>query len=274
MEHLTNPTLCDFEQHMVKLCGYGPVADGAKYHLATGGSRIRAKLGLETADGLGLSHAVGLACACGPELLHNASLVHDDLQDNDETRRGHPAVWHRFGLAAAISIGDLMISAAYAALAAHPDPARAITLAHDALARTARGQAQDLDANDFTLPTYRSMVADKTGALIALPVRLALAAKNLNADATVNACCDALAFAYQALDDIADHQSDAASQRVNLCILLGGSDDGVAQARAAARDALEQARHRASTLPQTSGTAFFNLANHMDSQLTEYSDAA
>lgn len=274
MENLINTTLCDFEHHMVTLCGHGPVADGAKYHLATGGARMRARLGLETAGVLGLSEPIGLACACGPELLHNASLVHDDLQDKDETRRGHPAVWQRFGPAAAISIGDLMISAAYAALASHPDPARAITMAHDALARTARGQAQDLNAGDLTLRAYRSMVADKTGALIALPVRLALAAKKLNADATVSACCDALAFAYQALDDIADHHADAAAQRINLCILLGGSGDGVVQARAAARDALEQARQRASTMPQKSGKAFFNLADHMDSQLTEYSDAA
>ena len=77
----------------------------------TGGGRVRAKLGLEAAEILNLDDPGRLACACGPELLHNASLVHDDLQDRDETRRGHPAVWRRFGPAAAISIGDLMISA-------------------------------------------------------------------------------------------------------------------------------------------------------------------
>ena len=208
MRDLICETRHDIDRHMVALCGTGPVAAGVQYHLETGGGRVRAKLGLEAGEILDLDDQVALACACGPELLHNASLVHDDLQDRDETRRGHPAVWRRFGPAAAISIGDLMVSAAYAALASHPDPARAILLAHDALSRTARGQAKRPAARGASVEAYRAMVADKTGALIALPVRLALAARQLNGDALAVACGDALAFAYQALDDIADREAD------------------------------------------------------------------
>ena len=234
----------------------------------------RARLGLEAAGILGLEDRVALACASGPELLHNASLVHDDLQDRDETRRGHPAVWRRFGPAAAISIGDLMVSAAYAALASHPDPAGAIALSHDALARTARGQAQDLSGANGSVDAYRAMVADKTGALIALPVRLALAARHLHGDARAIACGDALAFAYQALDDIADRDADRVSGRINLCTLLGPAEDGAALARAAAREALAAARRHAGAMPGGSGRPFCNLADRMDSRLTEYADAA
>ena len=259
---------------MIALCGTGPVAEGVQYHLATGGGRVRARLGLQAAEILDLGDAVALACACGPELLHNASLVHDDLQDRDETRRAHPAVWRRFGDAAAISIGDLMVSAAYAALASHPDPARAIRLAHDALARTARGQACDLLRADRSVAAYRAMAADKTGALIALPVRLALAARRLDGDASAVAAGDALAFAYQALDDIADREADRAAGRLNLCALTGSAGDGAAPARAAAREALRLARRRAADMPGGAGRPFCNLADRLDSRLTEYADAA
>ena len=264
----------DIDRHMVALCGTGPVAAGVQYHLATGGGRVRAKLGVEAAEILNLGDRIALACACGPELLHNASLVHDDLQDRDEMRRGQPAVWRRFGPAAAISIGDLMVSAAYAALASHPDPARAILLAHDALSRTARGQARDLLRADASVAAYRAMVADKTGALIALPVRLALAARQLDGDALAVACGDALAFAYQALDDIADRDADRMSGRINLCAVPGAADHGVSLARAAAREALDAARRHAAGMPDGSGRPFCNLADRMDSRLTEYANAA
>ena len=92
------------------------VADAARYHFSAGGSRIRAQLGLAAAAALNLSPQASLACALAPELLHNASLVHDDLQDEDTMRRTRPAVWSRFGKDIAISTGDLLISAAYVAL--------------------------------------------------------------------------------------------------------------------------------------------------------------
>lgn len=274
MNDFTHALRRNIDQHILALCGTGPVAAGVQYHLATGGGRVRAQLGLQAANILNLNAQAAMACACGPELLHNASLAHDDVQDRDEVRRGHPAVWARFGSAAAISIGDLMISAAYAALGAHPDPARAIALAHDVLSRTAHGQARDLLREGASLDAYRAMVADKTGALLALPVRLALAARHLDADALAVACGDALAFAYQALDDIADRDADRMSGRNNLCSLLGPADDGVSLARAAAQEALCVARKHAREIPDGAGRPFCNLADRMDSRLTEYANAA
>ena len=66
----------------------GEAGEAASYHLRTGGNRVRAQLALHAgrALGLGVSDAVTLATTC--ELLHNASLIHDDLQDLDEVRRG------------------------------------------------------------------------------------------------------------------------------------------------------------------------------------------
>ena len=262
------------DRRMIEFCGTGPIAEGVRYHLSTGGSRVRARLGLDTARALDLPNPVAEACACGPELLHNASLIHDDLQDEDTTRRGYPAVWQRFGPAAAISVGDVMISAAFASAACHPDPARAIALLHDAITRTARGQARDLMRPRLDLASYRKLVAEKTGPLFALPVRLALAAADADGDAAAAEIGDTLAVAYQVLDDIRDRDADRAADRVNICHVLGRGPDGVSQAGAVAREALRTARARAADLPRQAGTFFCSLADRMDSTLMEHADAA
>jgi geranylgeranyl diphosphate synthase type II len=268
------PATGEIDRRMSDLCGTGPVADGARYHLSTGGDRVRAGLGVAAARALGLAPEVAAACACGPELLHNASLVHDDLQDREASRRGHPAVWRRFGPDAAVCVGDLMISAAFAATAAHPDPAGAIGMLHEAVARTARGQARDLGDPPRDLASYRALVAEKTGPLLALPVRLALAAAQAPGDARAVAAGDALALAYQAVDDIRDRDTDASADRVNLCRLLAPGEAGVPQARHVAQGALQEARGLAAGLPGQAGAAFCNLADRMDSTLTEHADAA
>jgi len=262
------------DRRMIELCGTGPVADGVRYHLSTGGNRVRVTLGLDAARALDLPSRVAEACACGPELLHNASLVHDDLQDNDASRRGHPSVWQRFGPAAAISVGDVMISAAFATAAYHPDAERAIRLLHESIIRTARGQARDLMKPRLDLASYRELAAEKTGPLIALPVRLAMAAAGETGDDIAVEIGDTLAFAYQVLDDIRDRDTDLAAGRINLCHLLANGDFDVSQANSVARTALQTVRSRAADLPGKAGMSFCNLAYRMDTQLTEHANAA
>ena len=63
------------------------------FHLASGGSRTRAKLCIDAGLALHLSSKTIVALASTIELLHNASLVHDDLQDADISRRGRESVW-------------------------------------------------------------------------------------------------------------------------------------------------------------------------------------
>src|SRR5262245_42398218 len=73
----------------------------AHYHQATGGKRLRAILPLLIAEALAADprRVVPFGAAC--EMLHNASLVHDDVQDADGMRRGQLAVWRKFGVAQA-----------------------------------------------------------------------------------------------------------------------------------------------------------------------------
>ena len=78
------------------------------YHLETGGKRLRALLPLLTARVLGQDPRGLLPFGAACEMLHNATLVHDDVQDGDRLRRGRETVWARFGVPQAINLGDAM----------------------------------------------------------------------------------------------------------------------------------------------------------------------
>lgn len=83
--------------------------DALTNHFQAGGGRTRARLGLKAADALLLAPRTAIALAAAAELLHNASLIHDDLQDRSATRRGAPALWVSCSEETAICAGDLLI---------------------------------------------------------------------------------------------------------------------------------------------------------------------
>ncbi|MBS1303389.1 polyprenyl synthetase family protein [Loktanella sp. SALINAS62] len=263
---------------MRDLLGSGLVAEAAAHHMNGGGGRIRAQIALDAAARLGLDTTTALSCAAASELLHNASLVHDDVQDADKTRRNRPTVWQKFNVATAICVGDLMMSAAYASLAAHPDPARALKIMHDAISRTTQGQSEDLRARAGSLREYKSIAMAKSGPLLALPMRLALSAAGAPGDQTAKAIGARLAIAYQVLDDIKDREADLAIGSVNICLILeangASSIEAACEARREAREALQEMRILAAQLPAGSGQAYCNLADQMDRALQELLDAA
>ena len=78
-------------------------------HLASGGSRTRAILALAAGHSQSLDKSARLSIAASVELLHQASLIHDDVQDEDSTRRGKAAVWAVAGKSSAICLGDDLI---------------------------------------------------------------------------------------------------------------------------------------------------------------------
>ncbi|MFQ3183419.1 MAG: geranylgeranyl pyrophosphate synthase [Alteromonas macleodii] len=254
------------------------VADAARYHLSAGGSRVRARLGIDAAAALKLSPQASLACAIAPELLHNASLVHDDLQDDDAMRRGKPSVWSRFGKDIAISTGDLLISAAYMAIAAHPHPALALRAMHDSVSLTINGQTQDGRSTQPTPEAYVNIAANKSGPLLALPIRLALIAAQAPGQDTVVHAGRALAVAYQTLDDILDRNHDLEKGSTNICLALEaiGHSPTSAQiiATARAHAALTSARKDAIELPHGVGVPFLALADRLENQLKDAPNAA
>lgn len=147
------------------------------YHFGTGGKRLRALLPLAVADALGIEPAplVPFAAAC--EMLHNATLVHDDLQDGDRVRRGRATVWAHYGAAQAVNLGDAMFYYALLCLQRLGGPAeRREAATRRLVAQTLlviAGQQQELELNAAATPTladYVAMVRGKTSGLFALPM--------------------------------------------------------------------------------------------------------
>jgi geranylgeranyl pyrophosphate synthase len=84
------------------------------------GKRIRPALCLITCEALDGDTQKALPFAMAIELMHNFFLVHDDIEDGDQFRRGRPSVWKRYGLAHAVNIGDFLFTKAFAALLSRP----------------------------------------------------------------------------------------------------------------------------------------------------------
>ncbi len=147
------------------------------YQLNTGGKRLRALLPLVIAQALGNDPAklVPFGAAC--EMLHNATLVHDDVQDGDDERRGAPTVWKRYGLPAAINCGDAMFYYALSLLYTLDITAeQKVALSSFFMQETLKViNGQELEfalqkAENPTLAQYSVMVEGKTSGLFALPI--------------------------------------------------------------------------------------------------------
>lgn len=182
-------------------------------HIATGGKRLRARLAVQmvTASGMHADRGVAWGAAC--ELLHNASLIHDDIEDGDAFRRGQPALWARYGTAQAINAGDLCIALGYAAIAAVPASNEVRWLLTHAMTRAARriveGQAAELSLLSSGVPSWRDYAAcveGKTAALFALPIEGAalIAGRSSDEALTLAHGCRPLGLLFQIQDDILD----------------------------------------------------------------------
>ncbi len=131
----------------------GALGEDAATTLAAGGKRLRPMLVLLCAGADGGEEAVRAAAAV--ELVHMASLVHDDVLDAAPLRRGHPTVVASSGRERAVAAGDLLFSRAFALLAEAGDE-RAVALLAEASAALARGElAQHEDAFDTTIDERR-----------------------------------------------------------------------------------------------------------------------
>ena len=183
----------------------GHLGQAAAYLLERPGKRVRARLSIALSDSLQLPPEQGIALAAAVELLHNASLVLDDVQDNDEMRRGRASIWRTFGRSQAINLGTFLIAQSTALAARLPgiSPLFAATL-REATA----GQSAELDFHTATptLPAYEKMAEAKTGALFALAAQSVATLARLPDDlaATIGSSFARLGAAYQIQDDLAD----------------------------------------------------------------------
>lgn len=172
-----------------------------------GGKAVRSALAVLSAQAAGAPAAVGIPGAVAVELVHNFSLLHDDVMDGDEERRHRPTAWTVFGRSAALLAGDALLGLAFDVLldAEHGDAAQRCL--GSATQELIAGQFDDLDFEtrlDVSLDECVTMAGAKTAALMACAS--SIGARLAGADpALINALDDFgrhLGLAFQLVDDL------------------------------------------------------------------------
>jgi geranylgeranyl diphosphate synthase type I len=218
-------------------------------HLEAGGRRVRAHLCMDAGVRLGLTSVDCVCIASVCELLHNASLIQDDLLDRTPMRRGAPSIWERYGDTVAVCTGDLMLSAAYGVLSEISMPALigpALRLVHLRTEQLILGEAAESEARSagkHVVSRYEQLAKGKSASLLSLSLELPLLLSG-NAEYQENAHRAATDFAivYQIADDLADLTQDTQERSPNLLLMLM-EDDGLSAPEAhAAAIALAEAQ--------------------------------
>ena len=177
------------------------------------GKRLRPRILLAVAESEGSDGRAALGAAAALELLHNFSLIHDDIEDGDEMRHGRPTLWAEHGIPAALVAGDAMSALAYLTLVDGSSDLAPATVAamlrclQHAHFRMCEGQAFDIGfetAPFVTFEEYARMIEGKTAALLAVACELgALAAGASHERATAYSRVGrAYGLAFQVRDDV------------------------------------------------------------------------
>jgi geranylgeranyl pyrophosphate synthase len=175
--------------------------------LSAGGKRLRPILVFLCANGDAAADERLVAGAAAVELLHMATLVHDDVLDGAALRRGRPTVFADGGRRAATATGDLLFSRAFAELAAagSEEAVRALSAASSALARGELMQRADAWSPDVSSERYLARCRLKTASLFEASCRLgALFGGRPSLAASLGCFGDRIGLAFQMLDDVLD----------------------------------------------------------------------
>ena len=187
---------------------YEPIS----YHMALGGKRVRPVLTLMACDAMGGDPAVAINAAVGIEMFHNFTLLHDDVMDNADVRRGKPTVHRRWNDNTAILSGDTMLTIATQYISCVRNW-QVMDLFNKTAIEIYEGQQWDMDyecRNDVTVDEYINMIRLKTSVLLGCALKMgALVADaapeqaDLLYEAGVN-----MGLAFQLRDDVLDVWGD------------------------------------------------------------------
>jgi len=182
-----------------------------------GGKLTRASLMTAAADGVGLRPEDVRSQAAAVELLHNATLIHDDIIDADELRRGRRATWTVFGTGLAVLAGDALQALGLRMVVDDPGPGRAeiSSVFAEALGLVHAGQARELTFRlgpGNGIAEYDRIVEEKASALLecALVTPALRAGKPEHVLAALRAAGRHLGFALQIANDVEDIWGDPA----------------------------------------------------------------
>ena len=191
------------------------VAEIAIDFMRRGGKRLRPRLCKAVFVACGGTRDVSGVCDA-VECFHKASLVHDDIQDGDETRYGRPTVWKEHGVAAAIAVGDWLVAHGYELIlkSGFPNAPKMLSATVASHVRLCEGQGDDLlmpaanplKAERFDETAYLSVCERKTGEAFALAAQLGAIAAGAD-DAEWREFGLAYGVLFQINDDLADGAS-------------------------------------------------------------------
>ena len=192
------------------------ILEPANYLLGIGGKRVRAALMLSVIEACGKSPNDYVEFALVPEVIHNGTLVHDDIEDMSRTRRGREAVHVKYGLDIGTNLGDFLFFFPMVALIDSKKLSietknRALSVYVKEMLKLSLGQAIDLawhnqtvDLSSITEKQYLQTAANKTGCAFSLAAQLGgiVAGADSRSVRAFDRFGEALGIAFQLQDDV------------------------------------------------------------------------
>jgi geranylgeranyl diphosphate synthase type I len=244
VEQASGPGLEEMHQMLAYHMGWIGQGAGPKAR----GKRIRPLIVLLTSAAAGGDWEPALPAAAAVELVHNFSLIHDDIQDNSPVRRGRPTLWTKWGIPQAINTGDAMFTLAHITIlelekTLPPTNAlRAAQILQNTCLRLTQGQYMDIsyeNRGDLSLEAYWPMVKGKTAALLSTCPELGalVADADIQTQTAYREFGHYLGLAFQVLDDFLgiwgdasvigkSNASDLLTGKKSLPVLFGLAQDG------------------------------------------------
>ncbi|MFZ9819327.1 MAG: polyprenyl synthetase family protein [Methylophilaceae bacterium] len=179
------------------------------------GKFIRAQLALAAGELLDLPKNTVIKWATACELMHTASLVHDDICDQDEKRRGDKTIWKKYGIPAAICTGDFLIAQAFNKISEIETGWHQTILLKslsDSVKKILDGQVRDVEVNvkKVSLKEYEKIAYEKTGPLLMTPLDGMFRCKELT-EAEIRGLVNLMhiiGLVYQMINDLNNAKSD------------------------------------------------------------------
>ena len=195
------------------------LSDAMMHLIKGGGKRLRATLPWLVAKAVGDSHSGLLDIGAAIEIVHNFTLVHDDIMDDDDTRRGLNAVHIEYGLPTAINAGDAMLAIAFERLVSakgidNKDIAAMVNRLAWMVRRVSEGQQLDIEFEDriaVSEEDYFEMIEGKTAVMFLTCAEIGSRMSGAD-DETIQCMADwglAVGLCFQLMDDLIDVLSDS-----------------------------------------------------------------
>ncbi|WP_284012082.1 polyprenyl synthetase family protein [Halobaculum litoreum] len=224
------------------------LGDEIEHVALAGGKRVRPTVTLLACEAAGGDPEDAVDFAVGVELVHNASLVIDDIIDRSDVRRGTPSAWAQYGYGPAIVASDGMLGEAFHLFSANE---QAMQIVAEAMVELGEGEATELVAKPTNEEEYMTLARRKTGALFRAAAELGAVAAGADGFTieSFGEYAERVGVAFQIRDDVLDATADAddlgkptgVDEAVDRPSLLQVTDLTPEEADRRARDQSEQA---------------------------------